>query len=456
MAHEVVMPQLGLSMDSGQIIQWLKQDGDAIRPGDLLLEVESDKSVVEVEAVEQGTLRIMKGPQDGPVAVGSVIAYLVADGEAVPAVIQPAKKEDGAAKAAPSIGTIEVPRAASPAETRDRAATARSSPAARRRAQELGVDWRQATPSGTRGQIKERDVVALAASGTPGTVVAQPGQVRISPVALRMAQDAGIEVSTLAAQHPGKRLERSDVEGVLRGPAPMARAGVGVMATSRQPAGALRKLIADRMALSSHTTAPVTLTTEADATDLVKMREGWKADARSDFVPSYTVLFAALAARALVEHPYMNTSFDGDNIVTWGTANIGVAVDTERGLIVPVVRDAQTKPLRGLASEMGDLLARASQGKALPDELKGGTFTITNLGVYDIDAFTPIINYPECAVLGIGRLVERIVPVASQPAVRTMVALSLTFDHRLVDGAPAARFLQRVKQFVEQPYLWMV
>jgi pyruvate dehydrogenase E2 component (dihydrolipoamide acetyltransferase) len=442
------MPQLGLSMDSGQIIQWLKKDGEAIRPGDLLLEVESDKSVVEVEAVEHGSLRIVKGPQDGPVAVGSVIAYLLAEGEAAPAAVPTAKPPEPEAKPAAAAPAVSAPHAAAAVTPGGARTTARSSPAARRRAQELGVDWRLATPSGGRGQVKERDVIALVASTSAGS-----GPVRISPVARRMAQDAGIEVSALAAQHPGKRLQRSDVEGALRGPAVGTAAVAG---PTRQRIGAMRKLIAERMAASSATTAPVTLVTEADASDLVKMREGWKADRHMEFAPSYTVLFAALTARALVEYPYMNASFDGDEIVTWGTVNLGIAVDTDRGLIVPVVRDVQAKPLRTLAGEMTEVFARASQGKALPDDLTGGTFTITNLGVYEIDAFTPIINYPECAVLGIGRLAERIVPVAGQPAVRTMVALSLTFDHRLVDGAPAARFLQRVKQFVEQPYLWMV
>jgi pyruvate dehydrogenase E2 component (dihydrolipoamide acetyltransferase) len=173
-------------------------------------------------------------------------------------------------------------------------------------------------------------------------------------------------------------------------------------------------------------------------------------------VPSYNVLIAKLVAAALMEHPHLNASLDGDELVYWNTVNIGIAVDTERGLVVPVVPDVQEKSIRQLAPAVNDLLSRAADGKALPDELTGGTFTITNLGYLDIDAFTPIINPPECAVLGVGRLLEKMVVVDGEPAIRTMVALSLTFDHRLVDGAPAARFLQRVKQYIEQPYLWLV
>jgi pyruvate dehydrogenase E2 component (dihydrolipoamide acetyltransferase) len=210
------------------------------------------------------------------------------------------------------------------------------------------------------------------------------------------------------------------------------------------------------MALSAYTTAAVTLTTKADATELVRIREILKADGQSETVPSYNVLIACLVARALVEHPALNASIEGQEIVYWETANIGIAVDTPRGLVVPVLRDVQDKSVRAIAKQANDLLHRAAEGKAFPDELTGSTFTITNLGTYDIDAFTPIINPPECAVLGVGRLVKENLVVDDQPAIRTMLALSLTFDHRLVDGAPAARFLQRVKHFIERPYLWLV
>jgi pyruvate dehydrogenase E2 component (dihydrolipoamide acetyltransferase) len=218
----------------------------------------------------------------------------------------------------------------------------------------------------------------------------------------------------------------------------------------------LRRVVAERMAASAHTGAAVTLTTRADATELVRLREALKADSTLQPVPSYNVLLAALVARALVEHPLLNATLNGDEIIFWQTANIGVAVDTARGLVVPVLRAASEKTLAQLAVEAEDLLARAAAGKAQPDELSGGTFTITNLGAQEIDFFTPVINPPQCAVLGVGRLnKEWIVGEGNQPIARTMLPLSLTFDHRLVDGAPAARFLKRVKQFVEQPYLWL-
>ncbi|MGD2077140.1 MAG: dihydrolipoamide acetyltransferase family protein [Chloroflexota bacterium] len=463
MAVEVVLPQLGLSMDSGQIMAWLKEPGDYVEPGDLLLEVEGDKSVVEVEAVAGGYLQILKGPDDGAIPVGEVIAYLLADGEDTDASDQTPVQKTLEMTSGNTKGASQAPAAVAAAVS-TRASRPPSSPAARRRAVELGVDWRQATGTGPRGRIKERDVIALAESASAtGPRLAPAETFRISPVAHRLAESAGLDVSVLASQRPGQRIERGDVEEAIRqaiqgaqlrsaqpGPASQAAA-----AAKREPISGLRRVIAERMAQSARSTAAVTLTTEADATELVRIRQDKKEDLYTEVAPSYNTLLVKLVAKALLEHPDLNASLDGETIITWQHINIGVAVDTERGLVVPVVRDASGKSVGQLAEEMNELLPRAKAGKALPDELTGGTFTITNLGAFEIDAFTPIINPPECAVLGVGRLVERYIIVDGQPAIRTMIALSLTFDHRLVDGAPAARFLQRVKHLVERPYLWL-
>ena len=222
----------------------------------------------------------------------------------------------------------------------------------------------------------------------------------------------------------------------------------------------MRRIIAERMAQSAHTAAPVTLTTEADATELVRLREHIKAAVTGSArpAPSYNDLLARLVALALLEHPWMNCSLSGDSIIEHDAVHLGLAVDTEFGLLVPVVRDAHRKSVQEIATESARLIEQARAGKAAPDDLRGSTFTITNLGMYEIDAFTPIINLPECAILGVGRIVARPVVLdedAEEVAVRKMMALSLTFDHRLVDGAPAARFLQHVKRWVEQPYGWL-
>jgi len=342
------------------------------------------------------------------------------------------------------------------------------SPRARRVAHELGVDWTAIKRSGRTGRIVERDVRAYAAQ-QPAAVAAPVSAespavtaINISPLARRVADELGVDLNKLAAAMPGKRIERADVERfasrTVEIAIPAASARPAVQGT-RSPIPNVRRIIADRMATSAHTTASVTLTTEVDATELVQLRKQLKTQAGNQVVPAYTDLLAKLVAHALVEHPMLNARFDGSDIVQSEAVHIGLAVDTERGLLVPVIRDVQAKSIRQIAQASADLAERARSGKLNPDEMQGSTFSITNLGMYDIDAFTPIINLPECAILGIGRIVPKQVVIdaeAERVAIRYMLFLSLTFDHRLVDGAPAARFLQRIKQFIEQPYLWLI
>jgi pyruvate dehydrogenase E2 component (dihydrolipoamide acetyltransferase) len=428
MPFEVVMPRLGWNMETGQLGEWLKKDGEHVEAGEVLFTVEGDKATQEVEALESGILRI---PPDSPppgkqVSVGTLLAYLLAEGESAPF----------AAEDAPVI-----------------------SPRAKRVARELGVDWTGLQGSGRTGRIVERDIRQAALTATGVAAVTE----RVSPTARRLADELGVDLRALAARMPGKRITRADVEAEVErsraervpmevAPAPAHPAGISFPITN------VRRTIADRMAASAHTAAAVTLTTEADATELVRLRDHLKSDP-SQPVPSYNDVLAKLAAQALLEHPHVNARFEGDNIVQSAAVNVGIAVDTERGLLVPVIRDVQKKPLRQIARESAALIEAARTGRVNADDLHGGTITITNLGMYEIDAFTPIINLPECAILGVGRIVPKQVVVdaeAERLAIRHMMFLSLTFDHRLVDGAPAARFLQRVKQYVEKPYLWLV
>jgi pyruvate dehydrogenase E2 component (dihydrolipoamide acetyltransferase) len=482
MPSEIVMPRLGWNMETGSLGEWLKQPGERVEAGDLLFTVEGDKATQEVEALDGGTLYIPPGAP-GPgieVPVGTLLGYLLLEGEAPPASAQPgygppagaqpiaAQPGAGPPTAAPLPAGSETPALAPQpvATAAGRASTAAVpaiSPRARRVARELGVNWVGLAGSGRTGRIRERDVRAAAARAARTSPVSQPAVERISPLARRLAAELGVDVDALAARLPGKRIERADVEAaaiqarkpVSEPAAPAAPAGLP--GGTLTPVSAVRRLIAARMAGSAQSAAAVTLTTEADATELVRLRrELNEADKRP--VPSYNDLFARLIAEALLEHPGVNARFEGDAILQPDTVNIGLAVDTDRGLLVPVLRDVQGKSLRQIAAESAALVERARTGQIGPDELRGGTFTITNLGMYDIDAFTPIINLPECAILGVGRIVPKQVVVdadAGRVAIRHMVFLSLTFDHRLVDGAPAARFLQCVKQYVERPYLWL-
>jgi pyruvate dehydrogenase E2 component (dihydrolipoamide acetyltransferase) len=217
----------------------------------------------------------------------------------------------------------------------------------------------------------------------------------------------------------------------------------------------IRAIVADRMATSAHTTAPVTLQSTVDATALVAVREQLKDALAKElgFSVGYNDLLALIVARCLVEFPYMNARLEAEGIRQVSEVNVGLAVDSERGLLVPVIHGADRLSLKGLARTFRELVNRAREGRSGPDDLTGGTFTITNLGMFGVDMFTPIINLPECAILGVGRIRPEPAVVDGAVAVRQIMWLSLTFDHRLVDGAPAARFLQAVMRYIESPYL---
>jgi pyruvate dehydrogenase E2 component (dihydrolipoamide acetyltransferase) len=230
------------------------------------------------------------------------------------------------------------------------------------------------------------------------------------------------------------------------------------VAATAQPATSVRRTIAERMVHSLRTTAPVTLTTTVDATNLVSLREQFKATASmgETVVPGVTDIFVKLAALALQKHPNINARWVGDRIETLAEIHIGIAVSTEGGLLVPVLRDVPRLTVRQLARQSRELVQKARLHQLRPEEMQGGTFTVTNLGSFGIDAFTPIINWPECAILGVGRIHKQPAVVNNQIVSRDQVTLSLTFDHRLVDGAPAAQFLQTLSRGVENPAAWLV
>jgi pyruvate dehydrogenase E2 component (dihydrolipoamide acetyltransferase) len=303
---------------------------------------------------------------------------------------------------------------------------------------------------------------------TPPTVLEGPAKQRVvaTPVARRLAQEAGLDLSEIAGTGPGGRITKEDVHSALAAreaalepePVPEPKpepAPLPVQVTAPAlvtPFVGVRRTIAERMAHSAHSTAPVTLTTEVEATEMVRLREslqGLLAEAQP--VPTYNDILIKIVAQALTEHPALNSRLEEDEIHLLQEINIGLAVDTEQGLVVPVVRNADQMGLGGVAGTTRQLTERIRSRQFLPDDLKGGTFTITNLGPYEIEGFTPIINPPECAVLGVGQIAPKAVVRDGNLVARSMVTFSLTFDHRLVDGAPAARFLQRIKQLVENP-----
>jgi pyruvate dehydrogenase E2 component (dihydrolipoamide acetyltransferase) len=462
MAFEVTMPRLGWSMEVGKLAEWLKRDGDRVEVGETLFTVEGDKAIQEVEALESGILRI---PPDSPppgseMPVGTVLAYIVNpgepapfEGEATPPPSSAPGSEDARSpdRATASVDTTSVP-------PRGGHGLPAISPRARRIAQELGVDWTGLTGSGRTGRIVERDVRAA------GQAVQPEIAIRASPVARRLAEEEGIDLAALAAKKPGVRLQREDVEAALSARQASAPTLAAPTESKTMAVTQIRRLTAQRMAESAHTTAPVTLTTEADATELVTLRERLKTAlaSQNQLVPTYTDLVVKLTGVALQEHPVLNAYWkaggadqEENGIIVLSDIHIAVAVDTEAGLLVPVIRDVPGKTIQEITEEARALAEAARARQLKPDDLQGGTFTITNLGTYGIDAFTPIINLPQCAILGVGRIISKPAVWNDEVVPRKMMTLSLTFDHRIVDGGPAARFLNRVREFVEQPYLWL-
>jgi pyruvate dehydrogenase E2 component (dihydrolipoamide acetyltransferase) len=441
MITEIIMPKLGQTMEEGTVIEWLKQEGDPVRRGDVLLTIESDKATLEVEAPKKGYLR----------------KVLIEAGETVP-VLTPVGLISTDPDEAVSAHASQ-PRAAGPVPDEERTTTPAAlpgpaaapsppaggapgrlfaSPRARKTARERGVDLAAVTGTGPNGRIVEQDVLAHLAQAP-----------RITPVARRLAAAHGVDTAALAGTGSGGRVTKADVEAAARLGAPVS--------VESLPLGGLRAIIAERMAASARATARVTLVSEVDATALVEARESLKQSVADEwgFAPGYTDLLGLAVARALRAFPYMNArlSAGGEAIERLPFVNLGMAVDTERGLLVPVIRDADRLGLRAFGSEFRALVERARAGRSLPDDLSGGTFTLTNLGMVGVDAFTPVINPPEAAILGAGRIRARPVVWESEIVARQTMTLSLAFDHRLVDGAPAARFLQHVARLVELPYL---
>ncbi len=449
MAEEFFIPQLGQTVEEVTLIKWLVEDGAKVAQGQEILEVETDKAVFPVEAIASGYLHIGPYQEGDVVPVLTVVAIIgKADdkfvGKSAPA------PEGEPAEATPPAATLAAP-VETPPQASGEAGRVLASPRARKQAHEKGVDLAQVTPTGGGGvRVAERDVLAYLQSLPKAT-----------PVAQKMAAEAGLDLRQVAGSGPSGKITKEDVERTLKAPVapppaplpPLSEAEV----LERLPLKGVRGIIAERMAASVHTTARVTLMMEVDATHFVDMRERLKARVSEEwgFAPGYNDLLAKIVATALRKFPAMNARLTPDAIEILTPINMGMAVDTERGLLVPVIRDADKKGLRQFGAEFRKLAEGARTGRVSPDDLTGGTFTITNLGMYDVDAFTPVINLPEAAILGVGRIAQKAVVRDGQIVARHMWTLSLVFDHRLVDGAPAARFLQYIKDLIEEPYLWL-
>jgi pyruvate dehydrogenase E2 component (dihydrolipoamide acetyltransferase) len=417
MATSVIMPKAGMAMETGTIIRWLKNVGDPVTAGEPLLEIQTDKVAMEVEAEASGYLiAILRAPGE-EVAVTEQIAFIGAKNEKPPT-------------GAPAPVPAQAPPTAAGTPGRVMA-----TPAARRRAGELGVALEAAVATGPEGEIRLRDVEAVSDSRRTASV---------SPLARKIAQQEGIDPTTLTGTGPGGRILRQDVSMALAGhPQPHA---------TRTKLTAVRKIIAQRMAESHLSIPQFTLDTQADVTSLLTLRSRINAEAALSITVNDFIMKATAAA--LVEAPYMLCSIDSDEdeIVQYHDVNLGMAVALESGLIVPVIRGAERLTLSALAAQSADIVRRARERQLTPDEMTGGTFTVSNLGMYGITSFTPLINPPEGAILGINAARAEVYLDAGQPKERRLMTLSLSVDHRVIDGAQGALFLQKLVALLENPY----
>jgi pyruvate dehydrogenase E2 component (dihydrolipoamide acetyltransferase) len=426
MATEIVLPQWSMGMADGTVVRWLKQEGELVTEGEPLVEVEAAKVTSEVEAEVSGVLD----------------RILVAEGETVPVrtALCVIKSVD---ESRAGISTHVPPAASSQPAVQ-------ISPVARRLAQDQGIDLSQVRGSGPEGRIIVEDVQRAIDEATQRATPAEaPVEVQVIPAARRLAKDHGVNLSQMRGSGPGGRITVEDVQRVIAATAHPAPSVPPASSTPGQviPFIGMRGSVARRMQQSLQTSAQVTLNTEVDVSALVQMREELKTE--SDL--TYTDLIVKAVALALKEHPRINAWIQGEQLRLVQDIHIGVAVALDEGLIVPVVQNADRKSLREIAQDTKRLAHCAHEGSLTHEEVTGSTFSVTNLGMYGIDAFTPIINPPEVAILGVGRITEKLVRIPRGAEWRQVMTLSLTFDHRAVDGAPAAAFLQSIRKHMEHP-----
>jgi pyruvate dehydrogenase E2 component (dihydrolipoamide acetyltransferase) len=446
MAINVIMPALGMAQDTGILVQWLKREGESVAKGEPIAEVQTDKATVELEAPGAGVLANVTAGPGAEVPVGQTIALILAPNEAVPNMAG----SNGAAASA------NAPAAApAPGVSRETSRPGRSaaSPLAARMAAEHQIDVSAIKPVGKR--IQKADVQSYLQQQRAENHVSSPARLTpASPRARRLAAERGADVASIEGTGPGGAVLAGDVlAAAQRAPTLPGAAIAPETAGAGAPDGLVMsnvwRIMAERTT-QSWTSAPhFFLLREVNASRLIAWREQLVKRSAPD--ATYTDLLVKLVAAALREHPRLNAAWSNGTIILNQEINIGLAAATADGLVVPVIHNADTLTINEIAGRRKDLVARAQAGKLRPEDLRGGTFTISNLGMYGMDAFTAIINAPQVAILAVGRIAERVVPVRGQPGVQPMMALSLSCDHRAVDGARGAQFLAALAETIEEP-----
>ena len=440
MPTTVIMPALELAQETGKVLRWIKAPGDTVRKGEPLVEIETDKVTVEIEAPASGVLTSVTAQEGDVVPVGQTIALIAAAGEA-PSSASPLSPP-GRGQGLRGEG-VRVEGA--------RVEGIKASPLARRIAEEHGVDLSSIKTS--TGKIEKADVLAFVESRKlAATNGAAAGQlVAASPKARRLAAERGVDLRAVRGSGPGGAVLVADVPAVAAPPAAPLTSGPLTLPSPQRGEGVstVWRIMAERMT-ASWTTAPhFYLVREVNVARLV----AWQAAARKQTGAhiTYSDLLVKLVAATLVQHPRVNVSWKDGTLERHAEINIGLAVALEDGLVVPVIARADTLGLKDIAARREDLVARAQAGKLRPADIQGGVFTISNLGMYGVDAFSAIVNPPQAAILAVGRIAERVVPVNGQPAVQPTMTLTLSCDHRALDGARGAQFLGALADLIEEP-----
>jgi pyruvate dehydrogenase E2 component (dihydrolipoamide acetyltransferase) len=434
MPTNVIMPALELAQESGKVLHWLKSPGDTVTKGEPLVEIETDKVTTEIEAPASGVLGDVTARDGDVVPVGQAIALIFAQDEArsvgrAPAVAPP-------------------PRAGGAAAVPAAAATVKASPLAREIAREHGVDLAHVTAAG--GKIEKADVLAHIASQKASAAVDGTAArlTAASPKARRLAAERGLDIRALRGSGPGGAVLAADIATAELREAPSTpraeAAGVGT----------IWRIMAERMT-ASWTSAPhFYLFREVNVSRLISWRE--RASKQTGARITYTDFLVKLVAAALSRHPGVNASWKDGAIVRNAHINIGLAVAIDDGLVVPVIHRADTLSLAEIAARREDVVSRGQAGKLRPADIQGGGFTISNLGMYGVDAFNAIVNPPQAAILAVGRIADRVIAVNGQPAVQPTMMLTLSCDHRALDGARGAQFLGALADLLEEPLALLV
>jgi len=456
MPREIYLVKVGMTMTEGMVSEWFIADGAEVKKGEMLYALETEKVNLDVDAEADGTVKhlVEAGVTLEP---GDVVGYIFAQGESIPDVLPGATSQPEVVVSAEPVAVESAEPMAVEAAVSE--GFVKASPAAKRLAKELDVNYLALQGTGPGGRIVEADVQSAAsgqtASQQPAVAAIQSqssANIKASPLAKRIAEQRAIDLSQVRGTGPGGRIVQSDVENLG---ASIAQAS-GPAAGDMVPVKGMRKTIAQRMHQSLQESAQLTMDMAAVMDDAVKLREQlireWDGAAR----PTFTDLVIKAAAKALQKHPLMNSQFGGTGIQLLNEIHVGIAVALPEGLVVPVVRHADQLSLKEIAIESARLATSARNGTLGLDDYAGGTFTISALGMFGVDSFTPIINQPQSGILGVNRILDGVAWEGETPIRQKQMNLSLTWDHRVLDGAPAAEFLQTVVEYLSEPYRLLV